>query len=69
MSGGITLGYFLIAVAAVDAVAVPLMARGMKRDTEEQRRAARIVLIAGLAMAACLVLIGLFLPAAQLRLI
>ena len=69
MNGGVTLGHVLIGFAVVDVIAVLLIARGMKRDDADQRRAVRLVVIAALLVATVLCLVGLFLPDAQMRII
>ena len=71
MSGGITLGHVFIASAILIAVVMPLRAfltlRGNPDATADERRAVRWVVGAALATAVGLVLIGLFLPDAQMR--
>jgi hypothetical protein len=69
VSGGITLGYVLIAVAFVDVIAVQMIARRMPGDTDDQRRAARIVTIASLATGLGLCLVALLTPIGQMRII
>ena len=69
MSGGITLGYVLIAVAFVDVIAVQMMVRRMPSDTEDQRRAARIVSIASAATALGLCAVAIFAPIGQMRIL
>jgi hypothetical protein len=71
IEGGITLGHLMMAMAAVELVAVPLMARSVRRSnpdgTEDQRRAVAIVVAASVVTAIGLFLFGLFWPQAQMR--
>ncbi len=73
IEGGIRLGHLMIAMAMVELLAIPLLARSVRRanpDSEEaQRGAVRIVIFAAIVCAAGLCLAGLFLPIAQLRIL
>lgn len=71
--GGVTLGQFLIAVAAVELAVLPLMVRSARRSnpdaTPEQHRTGAIFIVgAGIATAIGLCLVGLYWPDAQMRL-
>ena len=73
IEGGIRLGHLMIAMAAVELVTIPLLARSVRRSNpgsgEDQRRAVRIVVFAAIVCAVGLCLAGLFLPIAQLRIL
>ncbi|HYI41490.1 MAG TPA: hypothetical protein VE053_14345 [Allosphingosinicella sp.] len=70
--GGITLGQFLIGMAALDLVALPLLVRSVRRanpgSQSDRRRATIIVIGAVIATAIGLCLVGLYWPDAQMRL-
>ena len=68
---GFTLGHLFIAVAIVDLVVIWRMSRSMLAadpGSEDRRRAARIVMAAGLATSAALIVLAFVLPVASLRL-
>ena len=71
--GGITLGHLIMAIAAVELLAVPLLARSVRRSnpegSEDQRRAVAIVVAASVVTAIGLFLFGLFGPLAQMRIL
>ena len=68
---GITLGHFLIAMAAVELVVIPLMARSVLRsnagaEAGQSRRAVGLVVAAAIVSAIGLCLLGLYWPQAQM---
>jgi uncharacterized membrane protein YidH (DUF202 family) len=73
VSGGITLGHFLIGFAIIDVIAMLLMVRAAKRanpdPSEDQRRGWSWMVAAAFLTAIGLCLVAIFLPAAQMRLI
>jgi hypothetical protein len=59
----LTLGQFLVAIAAVEVIVMWLRARALPEDaTPEQRSARRIVLAAAVASGIAMCLIALFVP-------
>jgi hypothetical protein len=69
-SGGFTLGHLMIAMAGVEVVAVLLMGMSISRSNldvaPEQRRPAALIVVAGIAAAIGLALLGLYWPGAQM---
>jgi hypothetical protein len=66
----ITLGHIFVAVAAIDVVVIWTMTRSMLADEragDEKRRAARIIMAAGVAASVGLVAFAVLHPIAQLR--
>ncbi len=66
---GITLGHVMIGAAFVDVIGVQLIVRGMPDDTEDQRRASRIVSFASVASALGLCAIAIFAPIGRMQII
>jgi MFS family permease len=59
----LTLGQFLVGMAAVEVIAMWLMARALPEDaTPEQRAGRRIILVAAVASGIAMCLIALFVP-------
>ncbi|MEA3064838.1 MAG: hypothetical protein QOJ27_1284 [Sphingomonadales bacterium] len=59
----LTLGQFLVGMAAIEVIAMWLRARALPEDaTAEQRSAGRIVLAAAVAAGIAMCLIALFVP-------
>jgi chorismate synthase len=73
IEGGITLGHLIMAMAAVELIAVPLLARSVRRSnpegSEDQRRAVAIVVAASVVAAIALFLFGLLGPVARMRIL
>jgi hypothetical protein len=67
----ITLGQFLVAMAAIEVIVFWLRARALPEDaTPEQRSAGRIILAAAVASGIAMCLIALFVPSiSEIRLI
>ncbi|HET9637625.1 MAG TPA: hypothetical protein VFP12_00285 [Allosphingosinicella sp.] len=59
----LTVGQFLVGIAALEVIAMWLRARALPEDaTAEQRSAGRIVLVAAVAFGIIMCLVALFVP-------
>ena len=73
MTGGITLAHFLFAAAFFDVVAVLLMLRTVRladpQGAEDRRQGRAVILGASIVMAIGFILLALYLPTAQMRIL